>query len=148
MDEVFIVQSSASGKAASLEQFYVAVSRGKQRVRVYTDSITRLRASIHRTSNREAGVELAERAGHRVSFSKHRNLYARLLHQWRQTRNQAIEAAWRTRRQIRQPRLNPKLARTLRYSYEHQPIITSHQKAQRKAQCWINTSHNSPNHQT
>lgn len=120
VDEVFIAQSSASGKAASLEQFYVAVSRGKQRVRVYTDSITRLRDSIRHSSNREAGVELAERSGQRVSFAKRRNLYTRLLHQWRQTRNQAIEAAWRARRQIRQPRLDPKLARTLRYSYEYQ----------------------------
>ena len=120
VDEVFIAQASGSGKAASLEQFYVAVSRGKERVRVYTDNIARLRETIRRSSNRQAAVELMERAGKKLSFIQRSSLYARLLHQWRQARNQAIEVAWEVRSRIRSLEVDPKLARTLRYRYEYQ----------------------------
>ncbi|MEM9108481.1 MAG: MobF family relaxase [Planctomycetota bacterium] len=120
VDEVFIAQASGSGKAASLEQFYVSLSRGKERVRIYTDNIARLRETIRHSSNRQAAIELMERSGKKVSFTQRRSLYARLLHQWRQARNKAIEAAWEARRKIRSLKIDPQLARTLSYQYDHQ----------------------------
>lgn len=56
---VLVAQSEHSGLAASREQFYVSCSRGKQTIRIYTDSREGLQASVGNSSVRMSGVELA-----------------------------------------------------------------------------------------
>jgi conjugative relaxase-like TrwC/TraI family protein len=55
--EVFIAQSAASFRAGSMEQFYVSVSRGKHRVRIYTDDKTALQKAVGNSSRRLSALE-------------------------------------------------------------------------------------------
>jgi conjugative relaxase-like TrwC/TraI family protein len=57
--DVLIAQSSDSFVAASREQFYVSISRGKETVRIYTDSRQGLETAVGYSSTRKAGIELA-----------------------------------------------------------------------------------------
>jgi conjugative relaxase-like TrwC/TraI family protein len=61
VDKVLIAQSSMSFGAASKEQFYVSVSRGKTGISIYTDHAGELRDAINRSSQRATATEL-ERA--------------------------------------------------------------------------------------
>ncbi len=59
--DVLIAQSSESFNLASnREQFYVSVSRGKERVRIYTDDRTALREAVGISSARTSALEVAE----------------------------------------------------------------------------------------
>ncbi len=60
VDRVLIAQDSQSGRAASAEQFYVSMSRGRESVEVFTDDRVRLRDSIRRSSERVSASELIE----------------------------------------------------------------------------------------
>lgn len=103
VQEVFIAQGSGSGRAASLEQFYVSVSRGKDRVRIYTDDRAEMRESIRQSAARDSAIELAERSGKEVRLDKARRLHhIRVVDRWRKVRNKAIEIAWTTRRKLRE----------------------------------------------
>ncbi len=62
VDKVLIAQSSFSANAASKEQFYVSVSRGKTDVSIYTDNKQELREAVGRSSARTTAVEVAEKA--------------------------------------------------------------------------------------
>ncbi len=58
VDEVFIAQPSSTFPATDLKQFYVSVSRGRDRVSIYTDD---KEALLHHASNmrdRESAMEL------------------------------------------------------------------------------------------
>ena len=57
--DVLVAQSADSFLASSREQFYVSVSRGKETIRIYTDSRRELEAAVGISSTRRAGVELA-----------------------------------------------------------------------------------------
>ena len=57
--DVLVAQSADSFLASSREQFYVSVSRGKETIRIYTDSRRELEAAVGYSSTRQAGVELA-----------------------------------------------------------------------------------------
>ena len=57
VDEVFIAQPAATFPATDAKQFYVSVSRGRDRVRIYTD-------------DKEQLLEHAARLGHRPSASE------------------------------------------------------------------------------
>ena len=57
-DKVIISQSSATFRAASMEQFYVSVSRGKQAVSIYTDDKETLKQAVSQTSQRRSATEL------------------------------------------------------------------------------------------
>ena len=61
VDQVLIAQSALSAPAASREQFYVSVSRGREGVRVYTDDKEALRGQILRSGQRGSATELMER---------------------------------------------------------------------------------------
>ena len=52
VDHVLIAQSSESMPAASREQFYVSVSRGRKSVAIYTDNAAELQDSIQRSGAR------------------------------------------------------------------------------------------------
>ena len=57
--DVLVAQSADSFLASSREQFYVSVSRGKETIRIYTDSRRELEAAVGISSTRKSGVELA-----------------------------------------------------------------------------------------
>jgi conjugative relaxase-like TrwC/TraI family protein len=57
VDEVLIVASSRSLPAVHQEQFYVSISRGRERCQVFTDDAEMLRSHVTRSSARLAAVE-------------------------------------------------------------------------------------------
>jgi conjugative relaxase-like TrwC/TraI family protein len=57
--DVLVAQSAESFRAGSREQFYVSVSRGKETIRIYTDSRRELENAVGISSTRRAGIELA-----------------------------------------------------------------------------------------
>jgi ATP-dependent exoDNAse (exonuclease V) alpha subunit len=57
VDEVLVVASSRSLPAISQEQFYVSISRGRERCRIFTDDSDLLRSHTTRSSARLAAVE-------------------------------------------------------------------------------------------
>jgi len=59
VDEVVVLASSRSLGAVNREQFYVSISRGRQRCRIFTDDKLLLRDRIVRSSSRKAALELA-----------------------------------------------------------------------------------------
>lgn len=66
---VILVESSRSLPAASREQFYVSVSRGKNRgVTVYTDDKRALREAIVRSDERLGATELVKGRGNRLKL--------------------------------------------------------------------------------
>ena len=59
VNKVIIMQGSVSGKASSMEQFYVSASRGKFSVSVHTDDKELLLHNIKRSSKRMMAMEVA-----------------------------------------------------------------------------------------
>jgi hypothetical protein len=58
VDEVLLVASSKSFAAVNREQFYVSISRGRERVHVFTDDAELLGRRVTDTHERTAAVEL------------------------------------------------------------------------------------------
>ena len=58
VQDVFVSQSTESFPASSAEQFYVSVSRGKQKVKVFTDDKEELLENISQSSQRLSAVDL------------------------------------------------------------------------------------------
>ncbi len=58
MDEVLLVASSRSFSAVNREQFYVSISRGRERVHVFTDDPDLLARRVTVSNERKAAVEL------------------------------------------------------------------------------------------
>ena len=61
-DEIIVVASSRSLPAVSQEQFYVSISRGRERCLVFTDDAELLRSHVTRSSARLAAVEVVPRS--------------------------------------------------------------------------------------
>src|ERR1039457_1079908 len=57
VDEVLVVASSRSLPAINQEQFYVSISRGRERCQVFTDDVILLRSHVTHSSARLAAVE-------------------------------------------------------------------------------------------
>lgn len=57
VDKVIVMQSSASGKASSKEQFYVSASRGKFSISVYTDDKQYLLKSVKQSTTRTTAMK-------------------------------------------------------------------------------------------
>lgn len=88
VDKVIISQSSISSGAASIEQFYVSVSRGKNEIAIYTDSKQDLKQAVTTTSQRTHATDilkqkqnLAERLTSlkRDGYSKVANIINRVI---------------------------------------------------------------------
>jgi ATP-dependent exoDNAse (exonuclease V) alpha subunit len=60
VDEVLLVASSKSFAAVNREQFYVSISRGRERVQIFTDDAELLGQRVTETHERKAAVELTE----------------------------------------------------------------------------------------
>ena len=58
VDRVFVTLGSESFAAASREQLYVSVSRGREKVTIYTDDVVGLRRAVGRTDPRPTATEL------------------------------------------------------------------------------------------
>jgi ATP-dependent exoDNAse (exonuclease V) alpha subunit len=58
VDEVLVVASSRSLLAVHQEQFYVSISRGRERCQIFTDDAELLRSHVTRSSARLAAVEI------------------------------------------------------------------------------------------
>jgi hypothetical protein len=58
VDEVLLVASSRSFGAVNREQFYVSISRGRERVHVFTDDADLLARRVTDSHTRKAAVEL------------------------------------------------------------------------------------------
>jgi ATP-dependent exoDNAse (exonuclease V) alpha subunit len=56
-DEVLVVASSRSLPAVHQEQFYVSISRGRERCQIFTDDTDLLRSHVTHSSSRLAAVE-------------------------------------------------------------------------------------------
>jgi ATP-dependent exoDNAse (exonuclease V) alpha subunit len=57
VDEVLLVASSRSLPAINQEQFYVSISRGRERCQIFTDDSDLLRSQVTRSSARLAAIE-------------------------------------------------------------------------------------------
>lgn len=64
-DRVVLLETKASGRAASPEQFYVSVSRAKESVAVFTDDKDALLRAVSNGSERLSALDLARSAGER-----------------------------------------------------------------------------------
>ena len=107
VDEVLAVASSRSLPAVHQEQFYVSISRGRERCQVFTDDAELLRSHVTRSSLRLAAVEVVPHI-HRQKFIQ--NILQRgnrFLKQFRQRLTQSLS-----------PRKN--IQQTHEPSYEHQ----------------------------
>jgi hypothetical protein len=60
VDEVLLVASSKSFPAVNREQFYVSISRGRERVQIFTDDSELLARRVTDSHERKAAVELTE----------------------------------------------------------------------------------------
>jgi ATP-dependent exoDNAse (exonuclease V) alpha subunit len=67
VDEVLVVASSRSLPAVHQQQFYVSISRGRERCQVFTDDVERLRSHVTHSSERLAAVEVVPQV-HRQRF--------------------------------------------------------------------------------
>jgi conjugative relaxase-like TrwC/TraI family protein len=67
VDEVLVVASSRSLPAVSRQQFYVSISRGRERCQIFTDDAERLRSHVTHSSERLAAVEVVPHI-HRQTF--------------------------------------------------------------------------------
>jgi conjugative relaxase-like TrwC/TraI family protein len=114
-DEVFVVASSRSLPAVHQQQFYVSISRGRERCQVFTDDKELLRSHVTHSSERLAAVEVVpdvhrQKLIHRVlqrgyRFLKHFRQRMTQSHRLRrgikQTRESSYEHQHKSRRSIR-----------------------------------------------
>ncbi|MEL6847890.1 MAG: AAA family ATPase [Bacteroidota bacterium] len=88
VEKVLIMQSSASGRATSKEQFYVSASRGKFGISIYTDDKNYLLHSVQRSTTRTTASEIAEnqqltiKDRHQRSTSMYRAAFSKVKSLW------------------------------------------------------------------
>jgi conjugative relaxase-like TrwC/TraI family protein len=110
VDEVMVVASSRSFAAVSQEQFYVSISRARERARVFTDDAELLGRRVEDTHTRKAAVELEglrealKRAGYTRTPTP---APAMRPDSPRATVAQSVGRAWRHVRELRAERLAP-----------------------------------------
>jgi hypothetical protein len=71
VDQVLIGQSAASGRAASAQQFYVSVSRGREMARVYVDQKDGVRESILSERERMSATDLVRLPRSKSRLQRH-----------------------------------------------------------------------------
>ena len=72
VDEVFISQPSATFPATDAKQFYVSVSRAKERVRIYTDDKEMLLEHASELGTRQSALELVTRQNPSLEMTQQR----------------------------------------------------------------------------
>jgi hypothetical protein len=84
VDEVLVVASSRSLPAINQQQFYVSISRGRERCQVFTDDSDLLRLHITHSSARLVAVEVVPRVYSRKFIQSVLQRGHRFLKQFRQ----------------------------------------------------------------
>lgn len=81
VDEVFIAQPSSTFEASNLKQFYVSVSRGREKVHIYTDDKEVLLENVSELGNRQSALELLESTNDELKYvlEKQQKEYAEKL---------------------------------------------------------------------
>jgi conjugative relaxase-like TrwC/TraI family protein len=90
VDQVLVVASSRSLPAVSQQQFYVSISRGRERCQIFTDDAERLRAHVTHSSARLAAVEDMPRVVRRKFIQRVMERGHRFLKQFRQRVTQTV----------------------------------------------------------
>jgi ATP-dependent exoDNAse (exonuclease V) alpha subunit len=100
VDEVLLVASSRSLPAINQEQFYVSISRGRERCQVFTDDSDLLRSHVTHSSARLAAVEAMPQRDFLQTILERGN---RFLKQFRQriARSLSIETTERSSHEIK-----------------------------------------------
>jgi conjugative relaxase-like TrwC/TraI family protein len=100
VDEVLLVASSRSLPAINQEQFYVSISRGRERCQIFTDDSELLRSHVTRSSARLAAVEAMPHCDFLQTILRRGN---RFLKQFRQriAKSLSIETTDRSSHEIK-----------------------------------------------
>ena len=104
VDEVMVVASSRSFAAVSQEQFYVSISRARERARIYTDDAELLGRRVEDTHTRKAAIELEglrealRQAGYRRKEDEERAERAQRTERERTAEREQTERATRAQR--------------------------------------------------
>jgi ATP-dependent exoDNAse (exonuclease V) alpha subunit len=106
VDEVLVVASSRSLAAVHQQQFYVSISRGRERCQIFTDDTERLRSHVTHSSERLAAVEVVPHFRRQKFILRVMERGHRFLKQFRQCMTQS-----HSRRN--------RIEQTRKISYEH-----------------------------
>jgi conjugative relaxase-like TrwC/TraI family protein len=103
VDEVLVVASSRSLAAVHQQQFYVSISRGRERCQIFTDDSERLRSHVTHSSERLAAVEVVPRFSRQKFILRVMERGQRFLKQFRQriARSLSIETTERSSHEIK-----------------------------------------------
>jgi len=110
VDQVMVVASSESFAAVSQEQFYVSISRARERARIYTDDTDLLGRRVEDTHTRKAAIELEglREALKRAGYTRAQTpAPAMRPDSPRASVAQTVGRAWRHVRELRAERLAP-----------------------------------------
>jgi ATP-dependent exoDNAse (exonuclease V) alpha subunit len=83
VDEVLVVASSRSLSAVSQEQFYVSISRGRERCQIFTDDSDLLRSHVTHSSARLGAVEAMPQRDFLKTVLQRGNRFLKRFHQRR-----------------------------------------------------------------
>jgi len=100
VDEVMLVASSRSLPAINQEQFYVSISRGRERCQIFTDDSDLLRLHVTRSSARLAAVEAMPQRDFLQTILQQGNRFMKRFRQ-RIARSLSIETTERSSHEIK-----------------------------------------------
>jgi conjugative relaxase-like TrwC/TraI family protein len=100
VDEVLLVASSRSLPAINQEQFYVSISRGRERCQIFTDDSDLLRSHVTRSSARLAAVEAMLQRDFLQTILQRGNRFLKRFRQ-RITQSLSIETTKRSSHEIK-----------------------------------------------
>jgi len=100
VDEVMLVASSRSLPAINQEQFYVSISRGRERCQIFTDDSDLLRLHVTRSSARLAAVEAMPQRDFLQTILQRGNRFMKRFRQ-RIARSLSIETTERSSHEIK-----------------------------------------------
>jgi len=100
VDEVLLVASSRSLPAINQEQFYVSISRGRERCQIFTDDSELLRSHVTRSSARLAAVEAMPQRDFLQTILQRGNRFMKRFRQ-RIARSLSIETTERSSHEIK-----------------------------------------------
>ncbi len=100
VDEVLVVASSRSLAAVHQQQFYVSISRGRERCQIFTDDTERLRSHVTHSSERLAAVEAMPQRDFLQTILQRGNRFMKRFRQ-RLTRSISTETTERSSHEIK-----------------------------------------------
>lgn len=110
VEKVLIMQSSASGRATSKEQFYVSASRGKFGISIYTDDKDYLLHSVQRSTTRTTATEiagnreLALKDRHQRSTNMYRAAFSKVRSMWDRSKEKIANINQTLKQHVQTPR--------------------------------------------